>query len=412
MGSGVCQAHDPNLGNNIILITFDLQLRDNVTPGTIVNTESLVNYAGSEGGPNHLPTPQTDTAITTVTPRTTKAIIRSEIENANNARNQGVIGEFVTYRITLDIPEGNMPGAQLVDTLDTGLAFVQVNSVTTSTNVSHSAIDLGTSPTNPAISNANGGTGNRLTFNLGNVTNTNLDDPVETIEIEYTAVVLNVIGNQDATLLNNSALLSWTGGSLPAVGAPNLTVIEPKLLVAKVPAPGQGDAGDTITFTITVEHDAETTIDPGMSHADAFDLVLSDVLPAGMTYAGSGLDCSGGTLDPDSCAFTSNTLNAAWTQPTGFPLGSTSVFTFDVTLDASVSPGQVITNTADLSWTSLPGDETTPRSTHNGASVERTGVGGVNDYTTSGSGQVTITGIPTKTIVSTSEISHRLRERF
>jgi LPXTG-site transpeptidase (sortase) family protein len=402
-GTGVCQTHDPSFTNDIILVTFDLQLRDNVTPGTIINTESLVSYAGSEGGPNHLATPQTDTAETTVTPTTTKAIVSSEIENTNNVRNEGVIGEFVTYRLTLDIPEGSMPGAQVVDTLDTGLAFVQIDSVTTSANVSHNSIDLGPSPANPSISNANGGTGNRLTFNLGNVTNTNLDDLVETIEIEYTAVVLNVAGNQDGTGLNNSAVLSWTGGSLSAVGAPNLRVIEPKLLVSKVPAPIQGDAGDTITFTMTVQHDAETTIDPGLSDADAFDLTLTDALPAGMTYAGGSLDCTGGSLTPDSCTFSGNTLSASWTQPTGFPLGSTSVFTFDVTLDASVSPDEVIRNTAYLDWTSLPGDETSPRSTHNTSAVERTGTGGVNDYTTSGYGEVTITGSPTKTIVSTSE---------
>ena len=38
VGSGVCSQHDPNLGNNIILVTFDLQLRGDVTPGDVINT--------------------------------------------------------------------------------------------------------------------------------------------------------------------------------------------------------------------------------------------------------------------------------------------------------------------------------------------------------------------------------------
>ena len=307
------------------------------------------------------------TAEVTVSPATTKIIVSSEIEHADNLRNEGVIGELVTYRITLDIPEGDMPGAQLVDTLDAGLAFVQIDSVTTSAGVTHTPITPGPSPTNPAVSSAGGGTGNRLTFNLGDIDNINLNDAVETIEIVYTAVVLNVSGNQDGTPLNNSAVLSWTGGSLPAIGAPNLTVIEPKLLVSKVPRPTQGDAGDTISFTMTIQHDSEAVIDPAVSNADAFDLSLSDVLPVGMTYSGGTLNCTGGSITPDTCAFAGNTLSATWTQPSGFPLGSTSVFTFDVTLDASVSPGQVITNTANLTWTSLSGPVSSSRSTHNTA---------------------------------------------
>ena len=402
-GSGVCQAYDPTLGNNIILITFDLQIIDDVTPGTIIDTESLVNYAGRDGGPNHLPEDQTDDAATLVVPSTEKFIVSTEIEHPDNTRSEAVIGEFVTYKITLDIPEGDVPGVQLVDTLDDGLAFEQILSVTTSANVTHGAIDLGPSPTNPTIGSANGGTGNLLTFDLGDIDNTNHTDEVETIEIVYRAVALNVASNQDGTTLSNSAVLSWTGGSLPAESAPVITVIEPKLLVSKVPSPNQGDAGDTISFTMTVEHDQEIVIDAAVSSADAFDLLLDDTLPGGMTYVGGSLDCTGGSLAPDTCAFVGNTLTAAWTQLTGFPLGSTSVFTFDVTLDSSVSPGQVITNTATLTWTDLPGDETTPRSIHNPASIERTGTGGVNDYITSGEGTVTITGSPTKSIVSTSE---------
>ena len=402
-GVGVCQVHDPTLGNNIILITFDLQIKDDITPGTIINTESLVNYAGSEGGPNHLPEDQTDDAETTVTPSTAKFIESTEIEHLDNTRSEAVIGEYVIYKITLDIPEGDIPSAQLIDTLDDGLAFEQIISVTTSANVSHTAIDLGASPTNPTIGNANGGTGNLLTFDLGDIDNTNHTDAVETIDIVYRAVVINVASNQGGTTMSNSAVLSWTGGSLPAERAPLITVIEPKMVVSKVPLPNSGDAGDTVTFTITVEHDQEIIIDPGTSNADAFELSLSDTLPSGITYIGSGLDCTSGSITPDTCSFTGNTLTAAWTQLTGFPLGSTSVFTFDVTLDASVSPGQVITNSAILTWTSLPGDESLPRSTHNPASVERTGTGGVNDYITNGDGVVTITSGPTKSIVSTSE---------
>ena len=132
VGQGVCQAHDPNLGNNIILITYDLRLGDTTGPGTVINTASLVNYAGTEGGPNHLAAPQTDTAETTIEGAAVKTLVGTEIDIAVNSSTQAVIGELVTYRLTLTISEGVTPGALWVDTMDPGLAFVQVDSVSLS----------------------------------------------------------------------------------------------------------------------------------------------------------------------------------------------------------------------------------------------------------------------------------------
>jgi fimbrial isopeptide formation D2 family protein/uncharacterized repeat protein (TIGR01451 family) len=414
-GVGVCQAYDPTLGNNVILITFDLQFRDDVTPGTIVNTESLVSYAGRENGPNHLPTPQTDDAETTVIPVTTKAIVSSEIEDVNNARDEGVIGELVTYRLTLNIPEGNIPGAQLVDTLDSKLAFVQVDSVTLSPGVTTvNAIGTGATPANVTI----GGTGNVLTFDFGDIDNTNDDDAVETIEIVYTSVVLNVSGNQTGAGLNNAAVLSWTGDSLPASSAPNLTVIEPVLQVGKsalVNGVGtSGDAGDPLVYTITVQH-------AGSSGADAFEVDLMDDLPiagpggpslidsanldsvtdsAGILGVGdftfSGSDAAGYTLA------TNTPFDLSLTPPVG-PTPRVLTFMISGNLALAVQPG-AFDNTATATWTSLDTDVSLPRSTYNPNSVERTGSGvGPNDYRTNGIASVDILASPGKTIVATSE---------
>lgn len=49
VGSGVCQAYNPNLGNNIILVTYNLQVKKNVIPGTFPNT-AIIKYANKEGG--------------------------------------------------------------------------------------------------------------------------------------------------------------------------------------------------------------------------------------------------------------------------------------------------------------------------------------------------------------------------
>ncbi len=54
VGEGVCSAYNPNLGNNVILITYDLQVQDNLKPGTYTNTGKNSRYAGHENGTNHV----------------------------------------------------------------------------------------------------------------------------------------------------------------------------------------------------------------------------------------------------------------------------------------------------------------------------------------------------------------------
>ncbi len=143
-----------------------------------------------------------------------------------------------------------------------------------------------------------------------------------------------------------------------------------------------------------------------ISNADAFDVTLSDVIPAGMTYLGS-LDCTTGAEDPNACLYTAPaTITANWDD---FPdAGDTSIIKFQVTLDASVQSGQTIINRSDIDWTSLPDDSNIARSDYNPLSVERTGDptdvgGGANDYNDSDTAQVKIAGEPVKSIITTSE---------
>ncbi|MGC1377498.1 MAG: hypothetical protein WA821_14795, partial [Anaerolineales bacterium] len=62
VGQGVCQAYNPNLGNNVILITYDLRVKGNIQTGTYVNTGRISHYSGHKGGANYLTVK--DTAIT------------------------------------------------------------------------------------------------------------------------------------------------------------------------------------------------------------------------------------------------------------------------------------------------------------------------------------------------------------
>lgn len=52
---GIAHVYDPANGKNLIIITYDLKIAADVAKGTsITNTATLLSYAGTEGGPNHV----------------------------------------------------------------------------------------------------------------------------------------------------------------------------------------------------------------------------------------------------------------------------------------------------------------------------------------------------------------------
>ncbi|MCJ7511344.1 MAG: isopeptide-forming domain-containing fimbrial protein, partial [Anaerolineales bacterium] len=301
---GVCQGHNLGSGANIVILTYDLQLAPGVAPNTVnTNTASVTQYASRNGGPNFLDPggPLTDQAtVTTALPVVTKTITGTN--QAHTLLTNVAIGERVTYQLVITIPEGVSNNATVVDTLDSGLAFVSLDSLTASADLSTSI--GGEFP--QVLTTARAGLaapGGAATYSFGTLTNSNrVNAAPETITITYTAVVLNSPGNDRGVGRNNSAVISWTGGSASGA-APNVVIVEPTLQAAKAAVPNSGDAGDTIAFTLTFSHTAA-------SNADAFNVTLNDPLPAGMTYVGTSLNCTSGVQDPDSSFFATGVITA------------------------------------------------------------------------------------------------------
>jgi fimbrial isopeptide formation D2 family protein/uncharacterized repeat protein (TIGR01451 family) len=393
-----------NDGRNIVVITYDLEVVGTITPNaTITNTASLFSFSDAEGGPNFLSAPRTDPAsVVTAVPSISKQLIGTEIVNANNANDQAVIGELVTYEVTVTLPEGVTPGLVIQDTLDDGLAFVRLNSVTASPDI------VGEDYTRTVTNN-----GRTLTVNVGRVVNNNRDNSQsETVVFRYTAVVLNQASNQSGTLLNNTARLTFTGGTPVTASSPELTVIEPTVDVSKtarVNGSGTvGEAGSSVEYTITVRN---------TGNVDAFDVTLNDPLPK----AANGQSLIANPVIA-SVVDTSGVVPAAAFQivgntATGFTLRTVPGVSFDLpvdlgrtitlrvtgTLTTAVQPAQLIRNTATVRWTSLNGNPG-QRSTFNTNSTERTGSGtGPNDYIDTGSADITVAGAITKSLVSTSD---------
>ncbi len=415
---GVCQGDNLGGGANIVVVTYDLQVDPNAEPMQIItNTASVTRYASENGGPNFLDAagPLTDEAAVTLrAPVLAKSLTATD--QGFTAGTNVAVGEIATYTLMVTVPEGASTGTTLTDTLDQGLAFVALDSVTGS-----SPALSWSGPASPVFSAAPTGSGlpidqaRRMTIDFGTLTNSDtVDGTSETVTLVYRVVVLDSVGNSASpvTLLSNTAAWAWSQGSVTA-SAPEVRVVEPWLRVTKTPAPASGDAGDTIQFTIVVSHNP--TAAPFVSNAPAFDVVWSDLLPDGMTYVAGSLVHVAGLAPTTISDAAAPELRAAWTAASGFPLGSTSTLSFQVTLDGTVSPGLLIDNYAYVHWTGLPGDASAPLTPNNSLSTERYGPlqpyppplpaapPAPDDYWNNARGRVTVTATPQKTLAASSE---------
>jgi len=286
---------------------------------------------------------------------------------------QVTIGEILTYEVVMSVPVGSMTNTLLVDTPQAGLAFVDLTSLTVSnpdtdgsaltddglyssvmifapgTGLCTNCVD-GTTPgsSNPLIENKGG----KITFDFGTLTNSGTK--TETITIRYSVIVLDIASNQYilGTTLSNDVIWSWSGGnSLDPTSLPIVSVVEPNLSIDKNAQPIMSPYGAPITFTIDIAHTTQ-------SSADAFDVVVKDVLPPGLAFiVGSEkfTRTSGTLLQPPVFNYdaATTTLTFVWNQ---FQLGQSAQLEFQATF---VGPAPV-ENSANVEWTSLEIDPAIP----------------------------------------------------
>ena len=234
----------------------------------------------------------------------------------------------------------------------------------------------------------------------------------ETIAITYEVRVRNVLGNQQNTMLNNSAVFSWQTSdqstnplastphpaSFGPVQAPNVTVVEPQINTTKSVSPTSGaDAGDLVTYTINFQSLA--------SRPTAFDTVFTDQLPPQLqSYVITGVTDSAGVLGIASFQIAPGNL-LQLVPGTTVDMAPDRLVTVTVqgNLISTINPNQTVTNTARAAWTSLDGDlpliERTGRRIGSDASV-------LNNYVSQGSVSFNARNVAiAKAIVSTSETS-------
>jgi RHS repeat-associated protein/uncharacterized repeat protein (TIGR01451 family) len=365
-----------NTGRNIAVLTYDLQIVDSITAQDLTNTATVTRYASVEGGPSFSDNSPSDTATASVGPWLLVG------GGGNKA-----VGELVTYGVTVFFPEGATTNAVLTDTLPDGLAVVSLDDLISPSPALTTSVPGGFAA---ALDNARpllAEPGRTVSVDLGTVTNSTRNNILRSLTLVMTAVVTNTPGNQGGVVLNDQAAVSYGGGLSSSVTGAPVTILEPALQVSVTPSPTAADTlTQSVTYTVVISHAAGST-------ADAFDLALTDVLPAGLLYEPGSLAYSSGVA-PTSLSASGAVLRASYAQ---LALGQTSTLTFRAKLSSWTEPGQVVSNTPGLTWTSLPGDVTVYQSRYSSVSVERTGSvgdpgGAANDYRAAAGADVGVLG--------------------
>ncbi|MEZ5594721.1 MAG: isopeptide-forming domain-containing fimbrial protein [Gammaproteobacteria bacterium] len=256
------------------------------------------------------------------------------------------IGDEVLYDLRVDLSEGVTSDVVIVDILPTGLSFIELVTIEADPNISFDG--PGTALEAPP---------GLISIDLGTVDNiADNNSSNDFLIARIRAQVLDIPGNSQGTTRTNGASVA---SALSSAGpdTQDITIVEPNLIISKVPSDTTPTLGDVVTFTVTVRHDA--------SGADAFDVILTDAIPAGLSYV-PGSTTGQATVnetDPSTPVFDLGTITLAEIQKT---------FSFQATVDLDATVGQAIDNVIVGSYSTQPGEPT----------IER-------DYSGNGTGTVT-----------------------
>ena len=341
---------DPLAAGGTVIITFTARIVDTVYPrqtDNLVNTARITRFANTPGGPNFVQDQslfEDDASITIDSPSIAKSI-----DSTSEAHTDGAdlaIGETVTFRLDVTLPEGQMTDLTVVDILPAGLAYV-AGSYAVNTD--------GFSGTLGSLSlTAPGGSGEPVTFLFSGTTTVAADNNPDnnSFYILLDAIVLDVPANvgYPRTQKTNRMTLNWSENPAQELSVTlPVFIVEPDLVVTKQMAPNPAQGGDTVTVTLRVEN---------RGPADAFDVEVSDALTDPPFVLGSVSEGS----TPPGFTFDYTSPTVIYNGDATIPAGEDRVFTFTVDVIDDVIAGSSYPNTVSADYTSLPGDPPGERS--------------------------------------------------
>lgn len=351
-----------NSGSTITLL-YTVTVNQSVTPSEILTNsvnasgDTLPGASGAQITPQHPTGNVAGAAQITATAAASTVIIdavqptKSLLETSvgNDTSLNVFIGEQARFQLTYVLPEGTVPNFVVTDNLPQGLALVETPAVTIG-----SAISGGQPTITPAVLPANGNP-LAISWNFGTRIVTTGTIAQRTVTITYLTQVRNIAANANGTTLTNSASYSFTGSPINQ-NPVTLTVRTPGPVVTKTVAPNANfDAGDTLTYTISINNSA--------SLAPAYDINILDTLDARTTFVPGSTTVITNTGVTGILGAPDNSPPAlTWGRNQAVPLdidiaaGGTLVFTYQVTVNNDASAPQILNNQAVVTWSSLNGD--------------------------------------------------------
>lgn len=365
-GAGAISAFSPTGGENVLVITYDLEVLTTPEPRSqIINTAEVLNYAAFEGGQDRVPTshrPLVDTATTTIAdPIVLKRAVDTSVTQTGNLVGNPAffdltIGETVTFELTATLPEGRIRNFVITDTLPVGLGYVSANWVSNGghlfqTDLMHPDL-TGPALTAPTVTV----TGNVVRFTFANdIVNRpdNVVSDADRIVVRVTAVAQDIPANNPGTVLINTGAVAFAVGASTAtlISTDRVEIVGPRFGLTKTANVEIVQAADIVTYTV----EARPLVPAGFA-GPAFDVEITDpLLPGSLTYvngSASLLQAPAGTV----ISVTGGVIRV--TLPVAMPTDVVR-FTYQAEVGLSVLAGAALTNTATFRADSYPGTSPT-----------------------------------------------------
>ena len=355
--------------------TFRVIVEDPMPQGVtqILNSATVADDGNNGEDPTPDDNSTTDVDYLATLPNTNLSKTLAGTSEASTLLQNVAIGEALLYRVSFVLPPGDLPNMTLSDALPQGLAFGECVTITSSSQlVTNNLVDGFTTTCDTPIITAEPSTslepvnqGRNVVFSFGDVTNAGTANAVLTLD--YTVFVLDSAANlRDVELVN---LVNWRWGTNNDIQTQSepVKIVEPTLTIDKTITPDTGDVGTVVTYTVTVAHTGE-------SNATAFDVLVEDTLPVGMTYIpGTLLVISGPAPDLLEEAG-APLLQIGWDELRARDINNdpvSVVIQYQARINNKAGEGTTLINQAAVKWSSLPGDLSTPQTPNNPLSTER-----------------------------------------
>lgn len=290
-------------------------------------------------------TPDTSRAtITTVMPTFTK-----DVQHAHTLvwgdSSPAFVGDTVKFRLSYDAA-ANVDAKEIIvrDFLPRGMTYVASSDVYNNSGTFSSSATCTSAPTSPVTGTLNG-----LQYVEWRLCNTDMGS---SWEVTIDALVGPKPDVEEGWIVANLGKLSGQNTYGDAYSLRDLANVEydaPNLVLTKSASPNVGlEAGDVVTFTIALENTGPAT---------AYNIVLTDTLPADILVANSG-----GSASPSSSSYSTVSGNPSagdggvivWSQVSSLDAGQTLTYQYSATIPSGIIAGQSMTNLATVGYNSRP----------------------------------------------------------